>query len=192
MKRVYQTYQDAELLQRISENDEEAFSEIYSRYAPNMFITAFNILRHRAGAEDAVQEIFIALWKRRGELHIDSLQAYLYQSVRYRVLRMYKEEKKDDCFYERLARATSDILQDDPVIFRDIQQLLQKIILTLPGDQQVIYRLHREQCLTYAEIAKNLNISVKTVEKKMSKSLKSIRPQLDKLLSLILLLTAFI
>ncbi|HRE50446.1 MAG TPA: sigma-70 family RNA polymerase sigma factor [Flavitalea sp.] len=190
MKRIYQTYQDAELLQCISENDEGAFSEIYRRYAAHMFITAFNILRRRAGAEDAVQEIFINLWKRRGELQIDSLKAYLHQSARYRALRMYKDERKADSFYERLTQATSDILQDDPVVFRDIQQILQKIILTLPGDQQVIYRLHREQRLTYSEIAKNLDISVKTVEKKMSKSLKSIRPQLDKLLFLLLFFTA--
>lgn len=190
MKRIYQTYQDAELLQCISENDEGAFSEIYRRYAAHMFITAFNILRRRAGAEDAVQEIFINLWKRRGELQIDSLKAYLHQSARYRALRMYKDERKADSFYERLTQATSDILQDDPVVFRDIQQVLQKIILTLPGDQQVIYRLHREQRLTYSEIAKNLDISVKTVEKKMSKSLKSIRPQLDKLLFLLLFFTA--
>jgi len=178
------------LLQCISENDEGAFSEIYRRYAAHMFITAFNILRRRAGAEDAVQEIFINLWKRRGELQIDSLKAYLHQSARYRALRMYKDERKADSFYERLTQATSDILQDDPVVFRDIQQILQKIILTLPGDQQVIYRLHREQRLTYSEIAKNLDISVKTVEKKMSKSLKSIRPQLDKLLFLLLFFTA--
>ncbi|MBL7733820.1 MAG: sigma-70 family RNA polymerase sigma factor [Chitinophagaceae bacterium] len=190
MKKIYQTYHDAELLQCISENDEGAFSEIYRRYAAQMFITAFNILRRRAGAEDAVQDIFITLWKRRSGLQIDSLKAYLRQAVRYRALRMYKDEKKDDSFYARLAQATSDILQDDPVIFRNIQQLLQKIILTLPRDQQLIYRLHREQRLTYAEIAKRLDISVKTVEKKMSKSLKSIRPQLDKLLFLILAFTA--
>jgi len=190
MKKIYQTYHDAELLQCLSENDEGAFSEIYRRYAAQMFIIAFNILRRRAGAEDAVQDIFITLWKRRDGLQIDSLKAYLRQAVRYRALRMYKEEKKDDSFYARLAQATSDILQDDPVIFRNIQQLLQKIILTLPRDQQLIYRLHREQRLTYSEIAKRLDVSVKTVEKKMSKSLKSIRPQLDKLLFLILAFTA--
>lgn len=182
MKIAYQTYQDAELLQLIAENDEEAFSEIYKRYSTHMFISAFNILRHKAGTEDAVQEIFISLWKRRGELNIQSLKAYLLKSVRYHVLRVYKEEKKDDQFYERLAQVSTNILQDDPVIFRNIQQVLQKIILSLPGDQQMIYRLNREQSMSYSEIAQNLNISVKTVEKKMSKSLKSIRPQLDKLL----------
>lgn len=178
----YHSYQDHELLQLTAHNDENAFAEIYRRYSSDMFLTAYNILHHRAGAEDAVQEIFISLWKRRADLNVRTLKSYLEQSVRYYVLRMYRQEKRDDRFYERLAQVTSSILKEDPVLFRNIQQTLHEILRSLPADQQTIYQLNRDHNMTYTDIAHHLNISVKTVEKKMSKALKSIRPRMDDLL----------
>lgn len=178
----YQSYQDHELLQLTGHNDQNAFAEIYRRYSSDMFLAAYNILHNRAGAEDAVQEIFISLWKRRADLNVRTLKSYLEQSARYYVLRVYRQEKRDDRFYERLARVTSDILKEDPVLFRNIQQTLHEILRSLPADQQTIYQLNRDHNMTYTDIAHHLNISVKTVEKKMSKALKSIRPQMDDLL----------
>lgn len=192
MKLSYQTYDDVKLLELTAKNDEAAFSEIYNRYSAEMFLAAFNILRHKAGAEDAVQEVFISLWNRRDKLDIKHLERYLVRSVRYFVLRVYKEEKRDSQFYDRLALVTSDILQEDPVIFRDIQQTLQRIVSDLPNDQQTIFQLNREENMTYSDIAKCLNISVKTVEKKMSRSLKFIRPQINNLIAVgICLLSGF-
>lgn len=178
----YHSYQDHELLQLIAHNDENAFAEIYRRYSSDMFLAAYNILHHRAGAEDAVQEIFISLWKRRAGLNVRTLKSYLEQSARYYVLRIYQQEKRDDQFYKRLAQVTSDILNEDPVLFRNIQQTLQEIIRSLPADQQTIYQLNRDHNMTYTDIANHLDISVKTVEKKMSKALKFLRPRMDDLL----------
>ena len=176
MQTVYKTYEDQVLLSLLSKDDEQAFAEIYQRYSSLLFTYAFNILKHTGGAEDAVQEIFLSLWKRRAELpHINSLGGYLTQSIKYFVLRALKEEKRDNEFFKRIAEITRDIESTNPSLYFDLQEVINKIISSLPEDHQKIYRLNREQGLTYQEIADNLNISVKTVEKKMSKTLQHLR-----------------
>jgi RNA polymerase sigma-70 factor (family 1) len=185
MPTAYKTYDDQDLISLLSKDDDQAFAEIYQRYSATLFTYAFNILKHTGGAEDAVQEIFLSLWKRKNELsHIHSLGGYLTQSIKYFVLRAIKEEKRDQDFFKRITEITQDIEISDPALYFDLQQIINRIISSLPEDHQQIYRLNREQGLTYQEIANNLNISVKTVEKKMSKTLQHLRFGVNQALTL--------
>lgn len=184
----YQLYTDEQLLKRLAENDEPAFAEIYRRYSGELFITAYNFLKQRVGAEDAVQEIFLSLWKRRKTLDIQLLEGYLKQSVRYYMLRAYKQGKRKADFYSRLSDITQALVAEDSSVYHDLQDILEKVVGHLPADQQIIFRLNRIQGFTYHEIATQLNISIKTVEKKMSRSLKYLRVNMSEgILALVLL-----
>src|SRR4029079_13543311 len=54
---------DAELLVRVGERDRAAFEELYHRYVRSVMGIALRRLRDRGRAEDAVQEIFAAVWR---------------------------------------------------------------------------------------------------------------------------------
>jgi RNA polymerase sigma-70 factor (ECF subfamily) len=187
----YQTDTDEQLLKKLAENDEPAFAEIYRRYSGVLFTTAYNFLKRRDGAEDAVQEIFLSLWKRRNLLDIRELEGYLKQSVRYYSLRAYQQGKKNPDFYSRLSEITEELAAEDSSVYRDLQELLEKVLSHLPADQQTIFRLNRVQGFTFPEIAAQLNISVKTVEKKMARSLKYIRENMSEGAIALLLICEF-
>lgn len=175
----YPTHTDTELLRMLSQHDEFAFAEIYNRYWKLLYTSAHNILQVKAAAQDAVQEVFISLWKRRADIQVEALQPYLHQAVRFQVFKAIRAEKTDQQFFNRLALITRDILFEDPVLFKELETLYQQLILALPPDEQEIFRLHRDSGLTYKQIAEQKNISVKTVEKKMSRSLRELRFGLD-------------
>ncbi len=175
----YPTHTDNELLRMLSQNDELAFAEIYNRYWKHLYSSAHNILQVKETAQDAVQEVFISLWKRRTNIQVEALQPYLHQAVRFQVFKAIRAEKTDQDFFNRLALITRDILFEDPVLFKELETLYQQLIHALPPDEQEIFRLHRDSGLTYKQIAEQKNISVKTVEKKMSRSLKELRFGLD-------------
>ena len=59
-------------------------------------------------------------------------------------------------------------------------------IRSLPDDQLAIFNMHREGGMTYNQIAIEKNISIKTVEKKMSQALRHLRSGLDKILFIFL------
>lgn len=54
---------DLSLMQRVAANDERAVEELYDRFASLVYRMAYQAMPTRAEAEDAVQEIFVRLWK---------------------------------------------------------------------------------------------------------------------------------
>ncbi len=57
---------DLALMRRVAENDEKAISELYDRFGSLVFRMAFQSMPTRAEAEDAVQEVFVRLWRTAG------------------------------------------------------------------------------------------------------------------------------
>jgi len=188
--RRHSTYSDEQLVTLLSESDEQAFAEIYTRYWKALYIAANNILQIKEAAQDAVQEVFISLWKRRGDVQIDTLQPYLFQAIRFQVFKAIRAEKTDQDFFKRLALITKDMLTEDPLLFKELEALYRQLIRALPQDEQEIFTLHRDGGLTYQQIADQKNISIKTVEKKMSRALKQMRFGIDDAF-VILLMTYF-
>jgi RNA polymerase sigma-70 factor (family 1) len=175
----YNKLDDSDLLQLLLQGEEGAFSEIYERYWKLLFYTAHNIIRDKDIAQDVVQEVFISLWQGRRAVKIQSLKAYLQQAARFQTLKAIRAQKSDDQFYSRLATVTTDIIYENPLLFKEQEALLKKILGSLPDDCRHIFHLSREEQLTYKQIAGQLNISEKTVEKKMSICLKHIRQALE-------------
>jgi len=189
--RIFSSYSDEQLVRLLQRGDEPAFTEIYKRYWKALYSSAYNVLQVKAAAEDVIQEIFISLWKRRSSVKIESLKAYLLQAVRFQVFKAIRAEKTNADFYKRLAAISSAILIENPLLFKELDGLLQQVFDLLPADEKEIFRLHRENGLTYKQIAEKKSISVKTVEKKMSQALKRIRYGLDEGFVLILLAQHF-
>ena len=58
-----QAAQDVSLMQRVAAGEEAAVAELYDRFGSLVYKMAFQSMPTRAEAEDAVQEIFVRLWK---------------------------------------------------------------------------------------------------------------------------------
>ena len=184
----YSILDDTRLLELLKQENEEAFAEIYNRYWKLLYITSQNIIRDDFFAKEAVQEVFISLWQRRNDIEIQFLKGYLQQAVRYKILKAIREQKVDEQFYSRLARVSADIVYENPLLFKEQEAVIRQITETLPEDCRIVFRLSREDHLTYKQIANQLGISEKTVEKKMSACLKHFREGMQQNLGLSLLI----
>lgn len=176
---IYSTYTDSELVNLLRTGEEAAFTEIYARYWRLLFDRVYTVLREEDAAKDAVQEVFISLWTRRKVVVVTYLKAYLQQAVRFKVLHFIREGRTDSEFYIRLSKVTTEIIADNPMLFKEQQDLLNELIKSLPEDCKKVFLLSREGDLTYKQIAEQLNVSIKTVEKRISKSLKYLRKNID-------------
>ena len=185
---VFVNLSDQELQVLLTEGNHAAFEEIYNRYWNGLFRTAYTILRQEALAQDAVQEVFISLWNRRDAVRVQSLKPYLHQAVRFQVLKAIRAGKVDQSFYERVARITQHISDTDPVQFKQLQETVNGLVESLPENSREVFRLSREQHLTYPQIAERLDISVKTVEKRMTIALRHFRAGLHESLPILILL----
>jgi RNA polymerase sigma-70 factor (family 1) len=182
-----ETYSDELLTQGIRQGNEASFTAAYKRYWKILFYQAEAILEDELLAQDCVQEVFTALWRRREEVKVDHLLAYLKTSIRYQAASLIRSRIVRRDYFNRILHITSQLITYQPTLFNELNTLFQEAIRSLPSDQQEIFRLIREEGHTYREVAELKGISVKTVEKKMTRSLKDLRLKLGEYLHLFLL-----
>jgi RNA polymerase sigma-70 factor (family 1) len=171
----YQVYPDKELVTLMQQDDAAAFTELYNRHWKSIYYTATAILQDAELCRDIVQEVFTSLWQRRGQVNIEFPKTYLQQATRFQVFKAIHADKANREFYQRLASVSADMVMDNPLVYKELEHLVRDLLETLPEDARTAFLLNRDQNLTYAEIAVKMDISVKTVEKKMSQTLRHLR-----------------
>jgi RNA polymerase sigma-70 factor, ECF subfamily len=155
------------------ENAFQLFYEGLHRYA-------FTILGDNDLAKDVAQQVFVTLWEKKDTLSINiSVRAYLYRSVYHACI----NHKTRGTTHYSLYQEDPAILSAKPEFLNDVRELraiLDEAIASLPPQCKVIFLKSREEEKTYAVIARELHISVKTVEAQISKALKLLRAILEK------------
>ena len=179
-------WSDEMLLESLLKDDEHAFKLIYQRYSSGLYIAAYNLFRNKPLCEDLIQELFTDLWVKRKSLNIQSLKPYLYMSVKNRVLMTLRSGKAmlDESALEKLI---ADYATDSRLNIRELNDVLNKGIDSLPDRCREIFQLSRREHLTNKEIAERLNISIKTVENQMTIALRRLREQAGEFLAIIII-----
>lgn len=175
------------LLEQLSQGSEEAYKEFFHLYYSPLCEYASFYLSDE-DSEDLVQEFMIALWEQREILvHIRSLKSYLFAAVRNRCLNVIEKEihrqRKHSSWYEEFKDKFEN---PDFYLANDLMEQIQKAIDELPDNYREVFDRSRFTSKTNNEIARELGISVKTVEYRITQSLKILRKRLsDYLLTII-------
>ncbi len=166
---------------RIRAGDGPAFEALFHAYHAPLCAFAYRLVGVRDLAEEIVQEVFLYVWERRETWDVrTSVKSYLFTAVRNaamsylrheRVVRQ-REAETVDLFVRPAAAA------DGRVRTAELVAAVQRAVGRLPERCRLIFTLHREQGLTYSEIAEVLEISPKTVEVQMGRALKALRKAL--------------
>ncbi|HTI91125.1 MAG TPA: RNA polymerase sigma-70 factor, partial [Puia sp.] len=178
---LYSSHTDEQLLLLLKEGNEAAFTEIYRRFWKLLFSVAANKLNDPEDAKELVQDVFVNLWKRHAELTIDhSIKAYLAGAVKFRVytLLSHKEKRRRQEAGLIPAPSSSTPYIEDQVDLIDLMAKVELATAQLPERCRLVFRLSRDEGFSRKEIAKQLNISEKTVENQITKALHHLRTAL--------------
>lgn len=187
----YATYTDNELFSLLNKDDYLAYTEIYDRYAPLLYMHAYKRLKNREEAKDIIQELFIAIWERRSEIELKSnLSGYLYTSVRNRVLKVISHKQVESSYFISLHDSIQKGYANTDYLIREKEliDLIEKEINALPSKMRLVFNLSRKSHLSHKEIAEKLDLSESTVKKQVNNALKVLRLKLQALLYLIIFL----
>lgn len=180
---VYKTYSDEQLLALLKNGDQLAFEQIYSRYWKKLFTLAFHKLQSKHDAEDIVHEIFASIWVRRLELQINLLEAYLAVAVKYKILEYFDKAIHHTPVSDESHANLATTLPSDQLDARILADLLSQKIQQLPEKCRIVFEQSRLEGKSNPEIARELNISRKTVEKHISTALRQLRLNMKDFLS---------
>lgn len=178
----YLQYTDDELLKLIRYSDEGAFTVLMNRYWDKLLAIAVNRLQNLEEAEECIQDVFYNFWRRREKFELQySITTYLSVAVRYQALDMLQKQYRHNKRSEGIPLPTSEITHPSPeelMLEKELKSRLEATVKQLPEKCRIVFRMSREEGMSHKEIAKDLNISEKTVENHITRALKDIRGNL--------------
>jgi RNA polymerase sigma-70 factor (family 1) len=141
--------------------------------------------------KDIVQDVFIWLWEKRAGLEVRQLPPYLKAAVKYKIANHIRAGNIHGGVFEQLAHIQpieGAYFAEAPAETRELQAIIQDAIQNMPEKYREVFLLSREERFSNAEIARRLNVSVKTVEARMTVALKQLRTAVGPYLLMMLLM----
>lgn len=167
------------------ESKEKSFKSFYKKWVNILTNYAHGYLKDNETSTSVVHDIFINFHS--NEVKADNLQAYLFRSVRNASLNALEKQKRKHLEFTDPNELTviSDSKQQAVVKMRESEQLLllQNLINQLPEKRQRVFKMHRLEGYSYAEIAQQLGISTRTVEDHLAKSMNFLHEHMHQLLN---------
>lgn len=178
-------------LTQLRAGDERAFTQIYQQYWSSIYTVTYNHVRDQAIAEELVQDLFANLWLKRADLTIHtSLRGYLFTAIRNQIYdyldKKTVRQRVHSQLYDQQEEGVSST--EEVCNFNELTTHLSTAVERLPDTAREVFSLSRYQYLTTREIARQLNLSPKTVEYHLSRALRLLRVQLKDYILLVVLL----
>jgi len=178
LKKLYKHSSDEELLLFIQKGKEEAFNEIYSRYARKMHFYFFRLLNNdKEKADDFVQDLFVKLIE-NAESYNPTLKfsAWLYTVAN----NMCKNEYRKNAIRGiRVEITEDDLFIEEPKLKihnydkKQLNQRVQSMLETMKPDHKITFILRFEEHLSIKEISNIMDCSEGTVKSRLFYTLKS-------------------
>lgn len=178
---AYPSLTDLQLTDLLHEDSEEAFTEIYNRYAEKLAGFAAAKLYNLDDAQDVIHDLFVGLWQERKSLIIHhTLEGYLFTKVRSRIIDKIRKNITREEYAKALAglNASLEPEVDQRIAVRELEKTIEQALEGLSPRVKEIYRLSRESNLSIREIADRLQLSEQTVKNQLTVALKHLRQSL--------------
>lgn len=164
-------------------DDQDAFRQLFRYYYTGLFRFAVSIVKAKEPAEEIVGDLFVAIWNKRSAITaISNFKIYLYIAVKNRCIN-YNSRKADipvidpeqlDVAYGQLVFNPEDLM-----IASELLQQVNRAVRELPPKCRIVYKLVKEEGLTYKEVAEVLDISPRTVENHIAVAVRKIAASLN-------------
>lgn len=174
------------LVTSIKESDGSAFKNLCQIYYDPLYRFLWRKTRNINTAQDLVQELFMNIWKSRQTLDPSkSIKAYLYKSANNLAINHLKKKAVKDTHFADSVELESAVSSESA---REFREYIDDALYDIPENQRLVFELNKFEGLKYAEIAEMLQVSIKTVESRMSSTLKTLREKLKHLLGFVIFL----
>lgn len=179
---------EALLFSQLKGGSERAFTHFFELHYPALTGFCKQFVYDEEQARSIAQEAFVNLWLSREQLQSPGgIPSFLYTAARSKCLNLIKHQKvvrkyENQKLAEQEHAINREVLQAmdyDSLSLNELQETINRFIAELPVQTQTIFKMKRMQHKKNAEIAEELQISVKTVEAHMTRALSHLRKALS-------------
>ena len=160
------------------------FEKVYEDNFEILFRYAYSITKDKPLAEDVVSEVFTVVWnKKPHSSSIEELNSYIFISVKRLAIQLVKKKKKrgiSNTTFDPTLQLNDCVNPENLLLGKELDSVIKTIVDDFPSHTFLVYDMIMSKGLSHEEIANELGISKRTVEKHMSNALKKIRTGLQK------------
>jgi len=184
--RNYCTSTDEDLLSKIRNDDEIAYTELYNRYWKRMFYQIAKKLNNSGIAEELVQDIFTDIWMRRHTIDIqNSFAAYISVAVKYKVINTQAKQFRELCYqkHQEYIQENAANTVEQYLSFDELRAQLERELALLPEKCRLSFKLCKEEGYSQKEAAIHMQTTPKAVERNIARAVKSLSVSMRDFLS---------
>ena len=161
-----------------------ALGELFRLVNHRMLNYGYKIVEDAELVEDAIQDVFVTIWRRREHLpEVKSVPAYLFVALKMRLYRILQNEQREteglSLLKQENANSNFVFYEEEIHIIAELsiekkKTMLRAINLLSPQKREVIY-LFFYNGMDYQEISEIMGLDIQTVRNYMSLALKNLR-----------------
>ncbi len=163
--------------------DEQSYKKLFLHFNTSLYRLSLNITQDKTFAEDSVSDVMMKIWMMGSRLaQIENLKLYLLTAIKNASLTYIANKKPVSFELDSEVEESCSDLTDNPeeiLLCTEVTQKINSSILSLPPKCQLVFRLIKEEGLTYKEVSRVLEISQNTIETHMRLAFKKIRVDLE-------------
>ncbi len=154
---------------------QEEFKTFFDRY----FDDVRRYLLYRSGNEelatDIAQDTFLRLWEKQMTIDPKTVKSLLFKIANDFFISRYRKEKIAFRFFETFKPDEYSASPDENVRYEELTRAYEKALKSMPEKQRVVFLMNRIDEKKYKDIANELGLSVKAIEKRMKLALAHLK-----------------
>ena len=155
------------------------FKEVFDRHYEHLRNYLYYLSGDIFWSEDAVQEVFLILWEKRQSVSDPTLVSFLFTVSRNLFLKLKRHDEVRLKFFKMRPETETEISASTDMETAEFDLQLQMALSELPGKCRSVFLMSRMDEMNNRQIAEVLGVSVKAVEKQITKALKFLRGKLS-------------
>lgn len=163
--------------------DEKAFRICFECWHNRLYAASLSYLKVHEAAEDVVQQVFIKLWERKLQLpEIEKPLDYLFVICRNECLDILRKLAANNNYVALMSELFEPTIggPDQQLITKEIRELFIVAVNELPSQQREVWRLVREEGMSYKQAAELMGLTAFTVKAYLARATKKIASQIRK------------
>jgi len=161
---------DAELTPLVKRGIKQAYQELFERFAPRIFQFSRTYLKNAADSEELVQDVFLKIWEKREKLDSSkNIKAFVFKIAVNTIYDFIRRKNLEQAFHDfsRSQEGSPAPNTWHEVIWNEMLENLDELVAQMPDQRRRIFKLSRKEGLSSEEIARQLNLSRRTVENQL-------------------------
>jgi RNA polymerase sigma-70 factor (ECF subfamily) len=178
---------EIELLRQVGQGDRRSFEQLYERFSGVLFSIAYRMLNSQEAAEDALQDVFVQIWKKaplfdptRGRP-----MTWAVTLTRNKAIDLIRSAQRRSGLHDtmlrekRALRYFDDRSSFDAVASDEMSKLVRAAIEKLSKEQRVAIELAFVASMTQAEIAEYLDQPLGTIKARIRRGMLALREMIE-------------